>query len=211
MSTSTSMPRGSALRAGMVVATSSSHEPTACTPGSDRTPTAPPDREAALDTMIRRDGAVRMAGGRDPRLLGQFVYVRCPEDGRIWSIGQQPIPRAVDEYQVHRSFGIRRPVPRGLSRRGCPQRSVGPLRPTVLAQHHGRLRSTFLSAPAARLCSRDDESEPDCSSGPSCKPSSTEEPAASHTMTEVQSVSQVLSPVGAPASRVPVWRTIRFR
>ena len=31
---------------------------------------------------------------------GQFVYVRCPEDGRIWSIGHQPMPRAVDEYQV---------------------------------------------------------------------------------------------------------------
>ena len=31
---------------------------------------------------------------------GQFVYVRCPEDGRIWSIGHQPIPRGVDEYQV---------------------------------------------------------------------------------------------------------------
>ena len=31
---------------------------------------------------------------------GQFVYVRGPEDGRIWSIGHQPLPRAVDEYQV---------------------------------------------------------------------------------------------------------------
>jgi cellobiose phosphorylase len=31
---------------------------------------------------------------------GQFVYVRCPEDGRIWSIGHQPMPRGVDEYQV---------------------------------------------------------------------------------------------------------------
>ena len=31
---------------------------------------------------------------------GQFVYVRDPEDGRIWSIGHQPMPRGVDEYQV---------------------------------------------------------------------------------------------------------------
>ena len=31
---------------------------------------------------------------------GQFVYVRGPEDGRIWSIGHQPLPRAADEYQV---------------------------------------------------------------------------------------------------------------
>jgi len=31
---------------------------------------------------------------------GQFVYVRCPEDGRIWSIGHQPIPRGVAAYQV---------------------------------------------------------------------------------------------------------------
>ena len=31
---------------------------------------------------------------------GQFVYVRCPEDGRDWSIGHQPMPRGVDEYQV---------------------------------------------------------------------------------------------------------------
>ena len=31
---------------------------------------------------------------------GQFVYVRNLEDGRIWSIGKQPLPQAVDEYQV---------------------------------------------------------------------------------------------------------------
>ena len=31
---------------------------------------------------------------------GQFVYVRCPQDGKIWSIGKQPMPRGVDEYQV---------------------------------------------------------------------------------------------------------------
>ena len=31
---------------------------------------------------------------------GQFVYVRRPEDGRIWSIGHQPMARGVDEYQV---------------------------------------------------------------------------------------------------------------
>jgi cellobiose phosphorylase len=31
---------------------------------------------------------------------GQFVYVRDPEDGRIWSIGHQPMPQAVDEYHV---------------------------------------------------------------------------------------------------------------
>jgi cellobiose phosphorylase len=31
---------------------------------------------------------------------GQFVYVRDLEDGRIWSIGHQPLPRGVDEYQV---------------------------------------------------------------------------------------------------------------
>jgi cellobiose phosphorylase len=31
---------------------------------------------------------------------GQFVYVRDPEGGRTWSIGHQPLPQAVDEYQV---------------------------------------------------------------------------------------------------------------
>src|SRR5262249_20076981 len=31
---------------------------------------------------------------------GQFVYVRDPEGGRIWSIGHQPLSQAVDEYQV---------------------------------------------------------------------------------------------------------------
>jgi cellobiose phosphorylase len=31
---------------------------------------------------------------------GQFVYVRDPEDGRIWSVGRQPLPGAVDGYQV---------------------------------------------------------------------------------------------------------------
>ena len=31
---------------------------------------------------------------------GQFVYVRGLEDGRIWSIGHQPLAQAVDEYQV---------------------------------------------------------------------------------------------------------------
>ena len=31
---------------------------------------------------------------------GQFVYVRDLEGGRIWSIGHQPLPQAVDEYQV---------------------------------------------------------------------------------------------------------------
>ncbi len=31
---------------------------------------------------------------------GQFVYVRCPEDGRKFSIGHQPMPQAADEYQV---------------------------------------------------------------------------------------------------------------
>ena len=31
---------------------------------------------------------------------GQFVYVRCPEDGRIWSIGHQPMPQRCNEYQV---------------------------------------------------------------------------------------------------------------
>jgi cellobiose phosphorylase len=27
---------------------------------------------------------------------GQFVYVRSPQDGRIWSIGRQPMPQGVD-------------------------------------------------------------------------------------------------------------------
>src|SRR5271155_1136731 len=31
---------------------------------------------------------------------GQFVYVRCPEDGRNLSIGHQPMAQAADEYQV---------------------------------------------------------------------------------------------------------------
>src|SRR5262249_56563308 len=31
---------------------------------------------------------------------GQFAYVRGLEDGPIWSIGKQPLPQAVDEYQV---------------------------------------------------------------------------------------------------------------
>jgi cellobiose phosphorylase len=31
---------------------------------------------------------------------GQFVYVRGPEDGRIWSVGHQPLPQPVDGYQV---------------------------------------------------------------------------------------------------------------
>ena len=26
---------------------------------------------------------------------GQFVYIRSPEDGRVWSIGPQPLPQAV--------------------------------------------------------------------------------------------------------------------
>ena len=29
---------------------------------------------------------------------GQFVYVRCVEDGRVWSIGHQPLPRGVDDH-----------------------------------------------------------------------------------------------------------------
>src|SRR5262249_49707892 len=31
---------------------------------------------------------------------GQFAYVCGLEDGPIWSIGKQPLPQAVDEYQV---------------------------------------------------------------------------------------------------------------
>src|SRR5262245_26628261 len=31
---------------------------------------------------------------------GQFVYVRSPDNGAIWSIARQPIPRALDECQV---------------------------------------------------------------------------------------------------------------
>ena len=31
---------------------------------------------------------------------GQFAFVRGLEDGRIWSIGKQPLPQVVDEYQV---------------------------------------------------------------------------------------------------------------
>jgi DNA-binding MarR family transcriptional regulator len=31
---------------------------------------------------------------------GQFVYVRDLEDGRIWSIGQQPLPQVIDEYHT---------------------------------------------------------------------------------------------------------------
>src|SRR5262245_48991413 len=31
---------------------------------------------------------------------GQFVYIRDPEGGKIWSIGHQPLPQAADEYQV---------------------------------------------------------------------------------------------------------------
>src|ERR1700722_14094192 len=30
---------------------------------------------------------------------GQFVYVRCLEDDKTWSIGLQPMARGVDEYE----------------------------------------------------------------------------------------------------------------
>jgi cellobiose phosphorylase len=54
---------------------------------------AGPSTWRGLDVTRWREDATRDC-------WGQFVYVRDPEGGRIWSIGRQPLPQGVDEYQV---------------------------------------------------------------------------------------------------------------
>src|SRR5262245_19754307 len=50
---------------------------------------AGPSTWRGLDVTRWREDATRDC-------WGQFVYVRDPEGGRIWSIGHQPLPQAVD-------------------------------------------------------------------------------------------------------------------
>jgi cellobiose phosphorylase len=87
---------------------------------------------------------------------GQFIYVRDREDGRVWSIGRQPLPQAVDEYEVAFHAGRaefrRRDGDVESNCAVCAARDHdAELRLVILVNHGGRTRELDLTS-YAEVC-----------------------------------------------------------